>query len=142
LYSFFYHRFTDWQKNYRMFSEYYLNKETEKIIGCCFEVHNYLGRGLLEIVYKDALQHEFDLNKIPYNREKEFIINYKGKILDHKFNADFVVFDKIILEAKSVNNMVDQHYSQILNYLRVSKLRLGLAVNFGQESVKIKRFIL
>jgi GxxExxY protein len=125
-----------------MVNEFCFKIETEQIIGYCFEVHNYLGKGLLEIVYKDALQHEFDLNNIPYNREKEYIINYKGKVLAHKFNADFVVFDKIIFEVKSVSNMVDQHYSQISNYLRISKLKIGLVANFGQDSVQIKRFAL
>jgi len=121
---------------------FFFKAETEKIIGCCFEVHNYLGKGLLEIVYKDALEHEFQLCNIQNEREKEYVVNYKGKILAHKFNADFVVFDKIILEVKSVSNLVDQHYSQTLNYMRISKLKIGLVVNFGQDSVKIKRFAL
>jgi len=125
-----------------MYDDFYFKTETEEIIGLCFEVHNNLGKGLLEIVYKDALQHEFDINSIFYEREKQFNVEYKGKILEHKFSADFIAFGKIILEIKSVSCLIDQHYSQIINYLRISKLKVGLVVNFGQDSVKVKRFAL
>ncbi|HMS65888.1 MAG TPA: GxxExxY protein [Ignavibacteria bacterium] len=122
--------------------EYLHKDETQKIIGLCYEVHNNLGKGLLEIVYKDALQYEFELNNIIYEREKECLVVYKGKILQHKFYADFVVANKVILEVKSVSNIVDQYYSQVINYLRISKLRIGLVVNSGSDSVQIKRIVL
>ncbi len=76
--------------------------ETYKIIGLCMEVHNNLGKGFSEIVYKDALEIEFKDAGIHYQREKEYSVNYKGIILPHKFYADFVVFGNIILEIKSV----------------------------------------
>ena len=82
-------------------------EESYTIIGKCFEVHNNLGRGFLEIVYKDALEYEFRKAGIPYEREKEYTVNYKGLILPHKFYADFVVFDKIILEIKAVSGISD-----------------------------------
>ena len=94
--------------------------EAYKIIGICMEVHNNLGAGFLEIVYKDALEYEFRKAGIPYEREKKFEVNYKGIILPHKFYADFVVFDKIILEVKSVAGIADEFVAQSINYLKVS----------------------
>ena len=115
---------------------------TYKIIGCCMEVHKNLGKGFNEIVYKHALEIEFRLKGIPYQREKEFPIVYKGFTLPRKYYADFVVFDKIILEAKAIESLTSSHLKQTLNYLATSKLRLGLLVNFGEDSLKHKRVIL
>ena len=78
-------------------------EESYQIIGKCMEVHNNLGPGFLEIVYKDALGFEFRKTNIPYEREKKYVVNYKAKVLPHKFFADFVVFDKIILETKGIS---------------------------------------
>ena len=112
-----------------------------KIIGICMEVHRNLGRGFLEIVYKDALEYEFNKNNIPFEREKRYEIPYKEIILQHKYNADFVVFDKIILEVKTVNGIIDEFIKQTLNYLSVSKNKLGIIVNFGEDSLKYKRLV-
>ena len=90
--------------------------ETYQIIGILFEVHKNLGKGFSEIVYKDAVEYEFEQNKIPYQREKEFVVSYKDTILKHKFYADFVVFDEIILEIKTVDCFNASHYNQCLNY--------------------------
>jgi GxxExxY protein len=116
-------------------------EEFYKIIGLCMEVHKTLGRGFLEIVYKDALEYEFKKNKISYEREKEYEIPYKEIILSHKYYADFVVFDKIILEVKAVNGIADEFIKQILNYLSASKNKLGIIVNFGEDSLKYKRLV-
>ena len=116
-------------------------EEAYKIIGICMEVHNNLGAGFLEIVYKDALEYEFNLAGIPYQREKEFAVNYKGKVLPPKFYADFVVFDKIILEIKSVNDIIDAHVAQAINYLKISENQLALIVNFGENKLYYKRII-
>src|SRR5438105_15029849 len=96
--------------------KYPLQEETYTIIGLCFEVHKILGKGLLEVVYKDALELEFQMNNIPYNREKVYTIMYKGHELKHKFQADFIVYDKIILEVKSCKNLIEEHFSQTINY--------------------------
>ena len=102
-------------------SEEYLNKDkTYKIIGILFEVHKNLGKGFSEIVYKDALEYEFNANKIPYHREKEFQVHHKETTLKHKFYADFVVYDSIILEVKTVECFNNSHHNQCLNYLKVS----------------------
>jgi len=117
-------------------------EESYKIIGLCFEVHNNLGPGFLEIVYKDALEFEFKKAGIPFEREKKYEINYKGVVLPHKFYADFIVYDKIILEIKSVAAIVDEFIAQAINYLKVSKNKLALIVNFGELSLNYKRIVL
>ena len=113
-----------------------------QIIGKCMEVHNNLGAGFLEIVYKDALELEFRKANIPYEREKRYEVNYKGTILPHTFYADFVVFDKIILEVKAVSAIPDEFLAQAINYLKVSSNKLGLIVNFGENRLNTKRVIL
>ena len=117
-------------------------EESFQIIGKCFETHNNLGPGFLEIVYKDALEYEFQKAGIQYSREEEYEVNYKDIILLHKFYADFVVFDKIILEVKGVSGIADEHIAQTINYLKVSGNKLGLLVNFGELKLKYKRLVL
>ena len=122
-------------------SNYLYEEETYKIIGALMEVHKNLGKGFSEIVYKDAF--EYELNKINFffEREKEYLVHYKDVILNHKFYADFVVYDKIILEIKSVNTFDEKHISQCLNYLHVSGHRLAILVNFNKTSLEYKRII-
>ena len=122
--------------------KYPLQKESYQIIGICMDVHRNLGKGFLEIVYKDAIEYEFKKNNIIYEREKKYEVEYKETILPHYFFADFVVFNNIILEVKAQKGIVDIHYSWVLNYLAVSKCPLGLIVNFGEESLVTKRLIL
>ena len=105
------------------------------------DVHNNLGPGFLEIVYKDALEYEFKKANIPFDREVQYEVNYKDIILPHKFYADFVVFDKIILEVKGVSGLVDEHIAQTINYLKVSGNKLGLLVNFGELKMNYKRLV-
>ncbi|MFW6246388.1 MAG: GxxExxY protein [Tangfeifania sp.] len=116
-------------------------EESYEIIGKCFEVHNQLGPGFLEIVYKDALELEFQKAGIPYEREKEYLVNYKGTILPHKFYADFVVFDSIILEVKAVSAIVDEFVARSINYLKISENKLALLVNFGEPKLKYQRIV-
>ena len=119
-----------------------LQNESYKIIGICMEVHRILGRGLLEIVYKDAIEVELKAHGIPYEREKRYVVEYKGVILPHDFFADFVVYNKIILEVKAQKGIIDEHYKWVINYLGISKCELGLIVNFGENSLVTKRIIL
>lgn len=116
--------------------------ESYGIIGVLFEVYNHLGFGFSEIVYKDAIQHEFSSLKIPFQREKEFSVKYKGIKLPHKFYADFVVHNNIILEIKSVESIHDKHVSQCLNYLKVSGLRLAILANFHKDLLDYRRIVL
>ena len=120
----------------------FYKEETFKIIGCCMEVHRELGKGHDEVIYKDALQFEFSQAGIPFEREKEYRIAYKSIILPHNYRADFVVMDKILFEAKAVEQLTDAHVKQVLNYLAASKLKLGLLVNFGVDSLEWKRVVL
>ena len=122
--------------------KYPLQKESYEIIGIRMEVHRVLGRGFLEIVYKDALEYEFNVRGISYEREKKYEVQYKEIILPHKFYADFVVFNNIILEVKAQKGIVDEHFIWVVNYLAVSKCQLGLIANFGEDSLVTKRIIL
>ena len=117
-------------------------EDAYKIIGSCMEVHTELGKGFQEIVYADALEIEFKRNNIEYSREKKFSINYKGVILPHYYKADFVIFNRIILEIKAIGMLTKSHDKQTLNYLASSNLKLGLLVNFGEDSLKYKRIVL
>jgi GxxExxY protein len=125
-----------------MMTELYLKEESYKIIGICMEVHKILGKGHSEKVYGDALEYEFQKNEIPYNRELKYNIAYKDIILSSYYFADFVVFDKIILELKAIITLSSSEIKQTLNYLAASKNKLGLLVNFGEDSLKYKRIIL
>lgn len=120
----------------------YLKEEAYKIIGICMEVHTILGKGHSEIIYGDALEYEFKKNKIPYNREVKFNIIYKEIILPHHYFSDFLIFDQIILEIKAIQQLSSSEIKQTLNYLAASKNKLGLLVNFGEDSLKYKRIIL
>lgn len=122
--------------------EFPLQKETYRIIGACVEVHNELGRGYHEIVYKDALEIEFKLQEIPYIREKEFKTMYKGFDLKRNYNADFLVFDGVVLEVKADTAEFVSHSKQVLNYLASSGCKVALYVNFGSDSLKFNRMIL
>ena len=102
-----------------------------------------MGHGFLEIVYKDAMQIEFAESEIDFTREKEFDINYKGIILQHKFFADFFVMDNVIVEAKATKEGISNDFiAQTLNYMKVSGCALGLIINFGKSSLEYKRLIL
>ncbi|MCT4589789.1 MAG: GxxExxY protein [Carboxylicivirga sp.] len=118
-----------------------LKHECCKIIGSCMEVHRVLGPGLLEAVYQEALSIEFRDNKIPFNQEVELQINYKGNILAKKYKADFICFDEVIVEIKAVKEFDEIHLTQLINYLKITRKKIGLLVNFGSESLDFKRVI-
>lgn len=111
------------------------------IIGACMEVHRELGTGFLEPVYQEALEIELDMQEIPFEREKLLHILYKKRKLKKEYVADFVCFDKIIVEIKAVEEIIPKHISQVLNYLKATGLKLGLLINFGEESLTWKRII-
>lgn len=116
-------------------------EESYQIIGKCMEVHNELGHGFLEIVYKDALELIFRQDGIFYEREKPYEVYFRDILLPHRFYADFVVMDKIILEVKCVRTLTDEHIAQTINYLKVSKNKLALLVNFGRGKLEYKRLV-
>jgi GxxExxY protein len=122
--------------------EFYLKEETFKIIGICMEVHKILGKGHSEIIYGDALEYEFRKNGIPFEREKKYNITYKDIVLPHHYFSDFVIFEEIILEIKAIQALSSSEIKQTLNYLAASKSKIGLLINFGEDSLKYKRIIL
>ena len=122
--------------------EYPFQEETFKIIGIGMEIHRTLGKGFSEIVYKDAYEYEFKQNGIFYEREKEYLVRYKDTILPHKFYADLVVYGKIILEIKSKKGIIEEHYAQVMNYLAISGLEVGLLINFHEKSLEYKRIVM
>ena len=115
--------------------------ESYKIIGACIEVHKELGCGFLEGVYQEALELEFIDMHIPYVREKELPVFYKGKQLCKTYRADFVCFGGIIVELKAQNALTGIDTAQVINYLKATGFELGLLVNFGESSLKYERVI-
>lgn len=122
-------------------SQYPLQEQTNLIIGLGIEIHKTLGLGFLEIVYKDALEYEFKKQNILFEREKVYGVPYKEIILPHKFYADFVVFDEVILEAKAKEGIAPEDMAQALNYLKCSGCKVGLILNFGRMKLDIKRMV-
>ena len=119
-----------------------LKKETYQIIGVCMEVQKTLGFGFSEAVYKDAMQLEFIDEAILHTKETQLEVYYKGRLLQHKFFADFVCFESIIVEVKSCDSgITNDHIAQTLNYLRVSGNLVGLIINFGKRRLEYKRLI-
>ena len=116
-------------------------EESFKIIGACIEVHKTLGCGFLELVYQEALEIEFKNQSIPFEREKELKIYFKGIELRKRYNADFICYEKIIVEVKALSQLVSDHEAQLLNYLKATGYKLGLLVNFGEKSLKYKRMV-
>lgn len=110
--------------------------ESYAINGAIYEVHKVLGTGFYEKVYGDALAIEFKKRNIPYEREVHLSLYYKGERLQHDFYADFVCYNKIIIELKSATQIEGKYFAQVINYLKATNYQLGLLVNFQQEMVK------
>ena len=114
-------------------------EETGKILNACLEVHKELGNGFLEPVYQEALEEEFKIQKIPYEREKLLTVMYKGKKLSKEYFADFVCYGNIIVELKAVTSLVKGHKAQVINYMKATNSEIGILVNFGENSLKWER---
>jgi len=106
------------------------------------EVHRELGSGFLEAVYQEALSIEFGLKKIPFKKEIELPIRYKEAVLSTSYRADFICYDDVIVELKAITQMTGKEESQIINYLKATRLKIGLLLNFGSSKLEYKRFIL
>ena len=104
-------------------------------------VHSELGSGLLEAIYQEALEEEFKIINLSYTREAPLEVFYKNKPLNKKYQADFICQNKIIIELKAVSHLEKSHESQIINYLNITKIKVGLLVNFGKNKLEYKRFV-
>jgi GxxExxY protein len=117
-------------------------EESYNIIRACISVHNELGCGFLEAVYQEALAIEFRNYSIPFNQETSLDIYFRNMKLNKKYIADFICYDKIIIELKAISKIATEHEAQLLNYLNATGLKLGILINFGEISLKYKRFVL
>ncbi len=121
--------------------ELLLKEEVFLIIGAAMEVSNILGCGFLEAVYQEALAVEFRERDIPFEEQKHIQIHYKGKELQKEYIADFVCFQQIILEIKAIRRISEIEEAQILNYLKATKMPVGLIINFGDSHLEWQRFV-
>ncbi len=122
----------------------YEKELTDEIIGAAIEVHRHLGPGLLEATYEDCLCCELELKGITYERQKPLPLTYKGRHISSKYRMDLVVASKVVVELKCVESIAPVHEAQLLTYLRLSKLRVGLILNFYVPVMRcgIRRLVL
>ena len=108
-----------------------------------FEVYRQMGHGFLEPIYQECLEREFIAQGIPYIAQPELQISYKGQVLKQFYKPDFICFEKIIVEIKSVKDIVSEHKAQAINYLKATGMRLALLVNFGSHpKAEVVRIVL
>ncbi len=122
-------------------SELVYKDEAYAIVGAALTVVNELGLGFAEAVYQEALELELMASSIPHAREKVLPVYYKGKLLKKEYIADFVCYDKIIVELKAVETLAPEHDAQVLNYLKATGMQLGLLINFGSAKLQVKRLV-
>ena len=117
---------------------------SNRVIGCAIEVHRELGPGLLESTYEQCLAHEFNLNEIRFKVQHPLPVEYKGVRLDCGYRVDLLVEDKLIIELKSVEELKPIHEAQLLTYMRLARVKVGLLINFNVTKLRngIKRFVL
>ncbi|GBD91145.1 hypothetical protein BMS3Abin04_01870 [bacterium BMS3Abin04] len=120
-----------------------VNHISNKIIGLAIEVHRSLGPGLLESAYQECLYYELKNEGFRVEKEKPMPIVYKDIKLDHGYRIDLLVEDKVVVEIKTVDALIDVHFAQLLTYLKLGKYKLGLLINFNVPLLKngIKRII-
>lgn len=117
--------------------------ESYKIIGACFEVHNKMGSGFLEPVYQECMEIEFEFQHIPFQAQQEQHLYYRSRELEQIYKPDFICYGKIIVEIKTVANLIDDHRAQVINYLNATKYKLGILVNFaGHPKLEYERILL
>ena len=116
--------------------------QTYAVIGAAMEVHRTIGCGFLEPVYQAALAIEFRLRGVPFRREVELPVIYKGDLLAVKYKVDFICNDEVIVELKALDGLGGRERSQVINYLKITGFRRGLLLNFGTLSLEYERLIL
>ena len=111
------------------------------MIGAAMRVHGELGHGFLENVYQEALEHELVKSPIPFEREKELPVFYRGQRLNSFYKVDFVCFDSLIVELKALKSLSGNEDAQVINYLKASGLQKALLINFGAQRLEYKRLV-
>ena len=124
-----------------MSTELIHGNEVYKVVGAAMEVHRELGCGFFEAVYQEALELEFQYKRIPYQREVKLDIYYKEQLLQKYYEADFICYNKVIVELKALSALTSEHESQLLNQLKSTRLKVGLLINFGRKSLEYKRML-
>ena len=125
-----------------MKTEIIFKEESYKIIGACFEVYNHMGPGFLEAVYQECVSKEFSNQNIPFIAHPLLRLEYKSTPLNQVYQPDFLCFDTILLEIKSVKILADEHRAQTINYLKATRKPLALLVNFGHHpQLEYERFL-
>ena len=112
---------------------------TYRVIGAAREVYKILGPGYLESVYEDALCYEFDQLDIPYQRQIDLGVHYKKAVFERKFRADLLIENKVLVENKAIKIITNQDEAQLINYLKTTRLKVGLLFNFGAEKFEMLR---
>ncbi|MBC8214917.1 MAG: GxxExxY protein [Candidatus Marinimicrobia bacterium] len=112
-----------------------------KIVGCAMNVHSGVGPGLREKTYERGLYIEFDLENLEFNQQAEFAVHYRGKKID-EFIPDLIVKNKVVVEIKTVESINDEHRGQLLNYLRITGIEVGLILNFKPAKLEWERLVL
>ena len=118
-----------------------LKDESHAVIGCAMEVHRVLGPGLNEKPYENAMVVEFGLREIEWKQQKSFTVEYKGETVG-RYAPDLIAFGKIVVDAKAISEITEREMGQMLNYLRVTGMPLGLIINFAPSSLQWKRVAL
>ena len=117
-----------------MSPEILYKEESYRIMGACFDVYKDKGNGFLEDVYQECLSIELEEQSIPFLEKPKLELSYRNRILRKHYEPDFFCFEKIIIELKAVKALTDQHRAQVFNYLKATRKRLGLLINFGSHS--------
>ena len=121
-----------------------VNEITQTVIGAAIEVHRILGPGLLESAYEECLCKELVLRNVPYERQRQLPVDYKGMQLDCGYRLDLLVSDEVVVEIKAVESLLPIHQAQLLTYLKLGGWKVGLLMNFNVPVLKqgIKRVVL
>ena len=114
-----------------MTDDFPLKDETYQVLGACFEVYNEMGCGFLESVYQECLERELAFCEVPFEAQQPIDLVFKGQGLSRTFSPDLLCFGKVIVELKAVRRLIAEHRAQVINYLKASRLEVGLLVNFG-----------